>query len=366
MPYIKKAALRHYSGQHIPINRKIDVMSLLSFSEALAESALHVEAPHLLLGNGFSIACRPNIFLYGKLYEQADFSKLSPYVKNVFEALNTQDFERIIKALHDAYRILRAYSNADSALLDTIKADADGLRELLVQTIANSHPAWPGEISDDEYKACRTFLAHFKTIYTFNYDLLLYWAQMHTEFGVEPFCDDGFRKPEDDFEATYVTWEPSQSHEQNTWFLHGALHVFDAGTEIQKYTWANTGIRLIDQIRDALSKNYFPLFVSEGTSDEKFERIRHSDYLAKAYRSFCEIKGSLFILGHSLAKNDEHYLSRIERGKLSRLYVGLHGDPLSEENIKIANRANQMSSARKNRPLTISYFDSSTAKVWSK
>jgi hypothetical protein len=341
-------------------------MALLSFSDALSESRNFCDAPHLLLGNGFSIACRPNIFLYGKLYEQADFSKLSPYVKSVFETLNTQDFERVIKALRDTQAILQAYGGAP-ALIDTLKNDADGLRELLVETIAQSHPAWPGEISDTEYRACQQFLSHFKTVYTFNYDLLLYWTQMHTDFGARPTSDDGFRKPEDDYDAAYVTWEPNQSHEQNTWFLHGALHVFDSGTEVQKYTWSNTGIRLIDQIRNALSKNFFPLFVSEGTSDEKYERIRHSDYLAKAYRSFCEIKGSLFIFGHSLAENDEHYLSKIEKGKLSRLYIGLHGDPTTEANEKIIQRADKMIRSRHpNRPLAVSYFDSSTAQVWGK
>jgi len=138
--------------------------------------------------------------------------------------------------------------------------------------------------------------------------------------------DDGFRKSEDDFDAAYVVWESGQSHEQNMHYLNGALRVFDAGTEIQKYTWRNTGVRLIDQIRDALSKDYFPLFVSEGTSAEKYERIRHNDYLAKAYRSFCEIGGALFVYGHSLAVNDEHYLKRIERGKIAHVYIDLYGD----------------------------------------
>ncbi|MWT96673.1 DUF4917 family protein, partial [Escherichia coli] len=127
------------------------------------------------------------------------------------------------------------------------------------------------------------------------YDLLLYWTQMHTAEGEPPDSDDGFRASADDFDASYVVWEPGQSHEQNMWFLHGALHVFDSGIEIQKYTWSKTGVRLIDQIRDALSKNLFPIFVSEGTSAEKYERIRHNDYLAKAYRSFGSIGGALFI-----------------------------------------------------------------------
>jgi hypothetical protein len=341
-------------------------VALLTFEEALTDSH-RLSRRHVLLGNGFSIACRPDIFLYGKLYEQADFSKLSPTAKKAFEALGTQDFERVIKALRDTKAIVKAYGGVPQAFIDTLQSDADGLRELLVETIAHSHPAWPGAISDEEYAHCRAFIANFNTVYTFNYDLLLYWAQMHTDEGVAPTSDDGFRKSDVDYDAAYVVWEPSQSHEQNTWFLHGALHVFDAGTEIQKYTWVNTGVRLVDQIRNALKKGYFPLFVSEGTSAEKLERIRHSDYLAKAYRSFSEITGALFIYGHSLAENDEHYLKRIEKGKVSQLYIGLHGDPDSASNKRIVRRADQMANnRRRGATLSISYFASSTARVWGK
>lgn len=339
-------------------------MPMMTFTEAL-EDAQRYNKRHLLLGNGFSIACRPNIFLYGKLYENADFSKLSSTAKFAFEALGTQDFERVIKALRDAQKILSVYG-APSSFTETLKKDADALRELLVQTIAASHPAWPGEITEQEYKNCREFIANFNNIYTFNYDLLLYWAQMHTEEGEDPNSDDGFRKQEDNYDAGYVVWEPSQSHEQNMYFLHGALHVFDAGTEIQKYTWVNTGVRLVDQIRDALSKDFFPLFVSEGTSNEKLERIRHNDYLAKAYRSFSEITGALFIYGHSLAENDEHYLKRIEKGKVSSVYVGIYGDPNGDSNKQIISRANKLISGRApSRPLQVQFFNAATARVWS-
>lgn len=340
-------------------------MKIYMFEEALEDSRSFTKR-HLLLGNGFSIACRPEIFLYGRLYEQADFSKVSPTGKRAFEALKTQDFERVIKALRDARLILEAYGGIPREFLNTLQADADGLRELLVETIAASHPAWPGELRDEEYMACRAFLSHFSTVYTFNYDLLIYWVQMHTEDGEPPTSDDGFRKSDlADLDAGYVVWEPSQSHEQNMWFLHGALHVFDSGTEIQKYTWVNTGVRLIDQIRDALRKGYFPVFVSEGTSGEKLERIRHSDYLAKAYRSFSEITGALFIYGHSLSDNDEHYLKRIEQGKLAKIYVGLYGDPASDSNKRIVRRAEQLSSnRRRGRRLDVAYFDASTARVW--
>lgn len=340
-------------------------MSLLSFSDAL-DDASGCSTKHLLLGNGFSISCRPNIFAYGKLYEQANFSKVSTTAKFGFDALKTQDFEKVIKALRDASKILQQYSKS-SELPKKLVQDADGLREILVQTIASSHPAKPDEISEFEYSSCRQFLEHFDTVYTFNYDLLLYWTKMHTPEGVVPKSDDGFRNPEDDDESPYVVWNANQSRKQDLWFLHGALHIFDSGVEVQKYTWNKTGVRLIDQIREALSKNLFPLFVSEGTSKEKYERIRHSDYLSKAYRSFSSIGGALFVYGHSLAKNDDHYLNCIKKGKVSHLYVGLYGDPNSDANKFIVRRAAQLMDGRSAKyPLTVTYFDAASAKVWGR
>lgn len=338
-------------------------MQLMNFADALEHSKRHRKR-HVLLGNGFSIACRPDIFLYGKLYERADFSKLSPTARLAFEALDTQDFERVIKALRDTAAVARAYGLPHAAV-QALLLDAEALKGLLVETIASSHPAWPGELTEDEYTHCKLFLANFNCVYTFNYDLLLYWVQMHVPEGALPNSDDGFRKSQDDYDASYVVWEPSQSHEQNMYFLHGALHVFDSGTEVQKYTWANTGIRLVDQIREALSKDFFPLFVSEGTSAEKLERIRHNDYLSKAYRSFSEITGALFIYGHSLAENDEHYLKRIERGRISSVYVGIYGDPSGPNNQTIVRRANQLALARSpSRPLQVHFFSAESAHVW--
>jgi hypothetical protein len=339
----------------------------LTFAEAIRASTNYPKR-HLLLGNGFSIACRPDIFRYEKLYEQADFSALPSSAKAAFEALKTADFERVIKALRDTAALTALYG-ATSAQIAEMLSDADALKELLVQTIASSHPAVPGDISDDEYAACQKFLDHFDTTYTFNYDLLLYWTHMHRDMRAQVKSDDGFRTSQSDIDSgapsDYVVWESGQSHEQNMWFLHGALHVFDSGSELQKYTWNRTGVRLIEQVREALNKGFFPLFVAEGTSMEKLERIRHSDYLAKAYRSFQEIQHCLFIYGHSLALNDEHYLRRIEKGKLTHLFVGLHGDVGSAANSKIIKRANAMKLARRGRrELKIDFFDSATAKVW--
>jgi hypothetical protein len=146
-------------------------MELITFQEAL-DDAKGCSRRHLLLGNGFSIACRPNIFVYKRLFEQADFTKLSASAKQAFDALGTQDFERVIKALRDTKAVLSAYPGVPPDLLRILGEDAEGLRDLLVRTIASSHPEWPGEIDEAEYAACRTFLSKFDSVYSLNYDLL--------------------------------------------------------------------------------------------------------------------------------------------------------------------------------------------------
>ncbi|ALR20408.1 DUF4917 family protein [Sphingobium baderi] len=75
-------------------------MALLTFEQAIADSE-QFSKRHLLLGNGFSIACRGDIFHYGSLYDQADFSG-APEVEAVFAALGTKDFEAVIRTLESA------------------------------------------------------------------------------------------------------------------------------------------------------------------------------------------------------------------------------------------------------------------------
>jgi len=187
---------------------------------------------------------------------------------------------------------------------------------------------------------------------------------MHTE--VEPFFehDDGFRTP-DEGEADYVTWDAEKTIGQTLFYLHGALHIFDADYVLKKYTWVNTGIRLIDQIRSALEQGLYPHIVAEGTSREKQAKILHSMYLSRAYRSFANIGSNLFIYGHSLADNDQHWLDLIAKGKTKHLFVSLYGDPNSDANQFIRTRGLQVQERRPaKRPLELHFYDASTAQVW--
>jgi hypothetical protein len=53
--------------------------------------------------------------------------------------------------------------------------------------------------------------------------------------------DDGFHAPNDAPEAAYVTWDGEETHNQCIFFLHGALHLYDYGHELQKKCWERSG-----------------------------------------------------------------------------------------------------------------------------
>lgn len=346
------------------------MVKVLPFDKAL-KSIGSAKRKHLVLGNGFSIALRPDIFTYGSLYENADFSA-APHVKLLFEALKTQDFEVVIKHLQDSATVVSVYRPNAVRLAKALRADAAAIKDALVAAIAKRHPDRPYDIAPKRYAACRKFLHEFDHIFTLNYDVLLYWALMQDEVdGLHFQHDDGFRHPEEDPDQPWVSWQ--QGNSATVAYLHGALHLFDAGSEITKYTWSKTDKPIVEQIRSALADEKYPLFVAEGTSRSKRARILHSGYLHKALRSFescCGPPGNaIVIFGHSLAANDQHVLRCIAKGGASNLLVSLFGDPDTDGNKTIIKNAmalvDQRGPAKGRRPaLHVTFYDAGSAKVW--
>lgn len=340
-------------------------MKILTFDQALKKADQDPGKRHALLGNGFSRACLDDTFAYDALKSRADFSQLSQTGWQAFDALGTSDFEVVMRALNSAARLAIVYDGSESKLAKQLATDSEALKSVLIGAIAQSHPDHPFEIDSDRYAHCKRFLAHFRHIYTLNYDLLLYWALMQSEIEPDVPCDDGFRKPEDDTEAEYVVWEPDSFKQQNIHYLHGGLHLFDSGSELQKFTWINTGVRLIDQVREAMDRELFPVFVSEGESQQKLACIRHSAYLSRAERSLYGLGNSLFVFGHSMADSDAHVLRAIQRSKVKKLLVGVFGDPSSAANQQIVTRTNHLADTRpKSKPLEVHFYDAASASVW--
>ena len=87
----------------------------MDFVRAVMEAELRYAGKvHALLGNGFSRACRDDIFAYGALFDRADFAALSGSARAAFDALATRDFEVVIGALRQGSRLLPLYGGGAS------------------------------------------------------------------------------------------------------------------------------------------------------------------------------------------------------------------------------------------------------------
>lgn len=319
------------------------------------------------------------MFTYGSLYSRSgieDDDRLSA----TFRALETTDFELAIKSLELSALVTPIYGGSLSSKAEMLR-DADRLKDILVSTVAANHSAGPFEMTDDELRSCRDFLYNFISsdrsgyVFTVNYDLLLYWALMKSDSEEDLAAlkvNDGFGSDEDDPTADYVIWDgETRAHAPSIYYLHGALHLFDASSQLQKFTWVRTGERLVDQARRAMRAKKFPLFVSEGTTEQKLDKIRHNAYLYQGLKTLTsnasQSRHCFFVHGHSLDENDRHIFEKIGRGKCGKLYVSVHGELSDPSNVSLVRNVRALQALRSSRfPLDVAFYDASSARVWDR
>ena len=357
-----------------------NITNIMNFSDVLKETQRSSQnKPALLLGNGFSIAFNKNVFSYKNLYEQAQkrglVNKLSSSIPELFESVNTFDFEYIMQVLTH-FTLAGAAYNVNENLLMQAKQDENLLKNILIEAITNNHPDSPNNITLAQYNSCFEFLSNFKSIYSINYDLLLYWVVMHylDELDLKDGFCDGNAGEEDYHQGEYVVWPTTQSPKAKIYFLHGALHLFDAGHEIRKFCWSRTGVALKEQILKALEQGMFPLFVSEGDEEAKLKKILHNGYLLKGLRSLAQLTGSVLAYGVSFKKNDQHIIDAIIDSTISNLYVSVFGDPELQSNNEMVNMLSTMVERRnylidtkkRKKKLEIHFYNATSAKIWDK
>jgi hypothetical protein len=170
----------------------------------------------LLIGNGFSIAQAGGQFSYSTLLEKSGLQPDSS-IRNLFDTLGTVDFELVMRALQDAAKVEDAYGAADRATL--FGNDAAAVREALIHAVRQVHPGISFDIPQEQRNQCGSFLKNFANVFTVNYDLLLYWVIL--KMGGNTFTDGfGLGKTEGGFRTF------SEGGDCNTFYLHGALHLF--------------------------------------------------------------------------------------------------------------------------------------------
>lgn len=319
---------------------------IISFQDAIA--ATNGEERVLLIGNGFSSP----YFNYRNLLAEANLDEGGP-IKALFDKLETVDFEVVIRALEDASVVERAYGNDTTA--DQFEGDSQVVREALVAAVNATHPAHREHL-EDKYKDASAFLANFNTVFSLNYDLLLYWVNLEKRL-----LNDGFGLGKDTADGQFKGpfHENAYCHIFN---LHGGLHLFsDDYGMVHKALSHGDGVIATITHQIAVNRR-LPLYVAEGNSKSKLRKINSSGYLRHCYRSLQETASSVFVFGHSADANDAHIYHAMFGSRAKHVWFGIY----QPDDDKIRTLDAKLAGYQKlgGDKVAYDFFDSQSARVW--
>jgi hypothetical protein len=346
-------------------------MGLENYDDVIKYLIKKKRTSNLLLGNGFSMAYNEKIFSYNALHDLVVKTK-DPILSKIFNIVKTKNFELIMHQLDSFCELIEAFSK-DKSLLAQVKEASLVLKKSLLKAVEEMHPEHVFKISDEELHSCVTFLKPYMdkggSIFSNNYDLLLYWVLMRGELeNSDGFGKDRMDDPEDKkTDPTYsdeLYWGRNLDT-QCIYYLHGALQLFDAGIEIVKEQY--NGEYLLTNIKERMENGEYPIFVAAGSGEEKLSYIMHNRYLSNCYEALSNITGSLVTFGFNFGQYDEHIIDAINKAarpkknrafkdKLWSVYIGIFSDAdfVHIESIKHKFR----------KGLKICLFDAKKTKVW--
>ncbi|MDV3351437.1 DUF4917 family protein [Leptothoe sp. LEGE 181152] len=320
---------------------------------------------HLLLGNGFSMAYNYEIFSYNALYKFIE-SLNDQELSTILNVIKTKNFEVIMQQLDSFSALIQAFDK-NSELKSKIDSASTKLKAKLLDAVKALHPEHVFTIPEEKSKACSEFLKIFLDtngkLFSTNYDLLLYWVLMRNDI-VEHV--DGFGRENENPDAPDPEWSELRwgkyRENQNTFYVHGALPLFDTGIDVVKEVYTQQNY-LLQNISDRMEKGEYPIFVTAGNGDEKLAHIMHNHYLSYCYDNLCTIDGSLVSFGFNFGPYDEHIIDAINRAakhgkkapkKLRSVYIGVYSDDDIKHIAQIENKFK----------CKVRIFDAKSINVW--
>lgn len=252
--------------------------------------------PALLAGNGVSRAVA-DVFAYDSLLAAAN---LDADDVQLFDHLGTSNFEEVLRSL-DFARIVHGQLGG---VLEDVEERREAIRHALVKTVNDHHIGWL-DVDGQRLTMIKQALLNYHSVFTSSYDLLIYWAMNHN--GAQGFTDFLWHKPHHHFDPGN---SPLMPHRTHVYWLHGGLHLYrtdDDGTAKRVHL---VGAALLDQFA---GEGLLPLYVAEGTSEQKRRSIRRSDYLTFCLKQFEEDDRSLVVVGQALGPSDQHLVDAIKR-----------------------------------------------------
>lgn len=311
----------------------------------------------ILLANGASISVYPS-FSYESLLEYARANGLiTADLQRLFEFFGTSDFELILRIVWHA-------SNVNQALLipdEQTRTAYRHVRDCLIQTVRNVHPEH--DVIREQLPKIYSFLKSFDTIISLNYDLVLYWA---VTYGLD--INDGHAFKDcfirGRFDDDWQRFREPIGRERSTslvFYPHGSLVLCRNRTE-EEVKIHNQEAGLLQAILDRwTSEEFVPLFVSEGTGDQKVASIQSSYYLSTVYREVLPAeRESLVVYGWGFGDHDIHLLRRMRRSGVRRVAVSVFGGDQA-----YCNRASQIIWNELGFKTQVEFFDCQSQGCWN-
>ncbi|AII60229.1 hypothetical protein X793_06280 [Dehalococcoides mccartyi CG4] len=280
----------------------------------------------IILGNGASIAIHDQ-FEYPSIFKKACDSKhITSEIEGIFNHFETNNFEQILQLLLYANIVNRYLEIKDSET----SAKYQDVKNSLIQTIKDIHPEY-SHIEENIICKVGEFLAKFNNVINLNYDLLVYWSILKYNNNSNNYFKDCFL---DDKPFTSINTFLRRPYGKNkkavlVLYPHGNLFIaYNPFTNEVSKIHADPDVHMLNTITDAWGngesmKSLIPVFVSEGTSPQKLNRIKSNAYLSAAYNEISTKTDNLTIYGWSCNSNDQHILEAIKNSSPKRIAVSV-------------------------------------------
>lgn len=311
----------------------------------------------LLLGNGASMSVDSR-FGYTSLIEHArTHGLLNQDIQQLFDFFETTDFELILRLVWQASNVNRSLNIHDER---THKAYMR-VRECLIKSVRNVHPEYH-EISHN-LPVIYEFIKKFSTVISLNYDLILYWSIMYG-VGVNDkhAIKDCFVRGK-----FYENWrrlrKPMYNERSTTlaFYPHGSLVLSRNNVESESKILSNEQDLLESILKAWESELVVPLFVSEGTSNQKVNSIHTSNYLNTVYREVLTgLHSTLVIYGWGLWDQDSHILKSLASSWVRRVAVSVYGNDQA-----YCNRVSHQIHQTLGHQITVEFFQSDSPGCWN-
>lgn len=313
----------------------------------------------ILLGNGASISLSDS-FTYRSLRGHAvDNGLLTINVRRLFIYFDTDDFELILRLVWQANKVNEALEIPDPVTREAY----EHVRDCLIDSVRSIHPEYyevEGQFTD-----IAEFLARFDTVLSLNYDLTLYWVIMYSnrDLNGHYFKDCILHGYFDEDWARFRTSTGRRDQRTSLVFYpHGSLVLARDVVEEETKLGSRVGSDLLRSIlRSWTSGSYIPLFVSEGTSQQKISAIQNSHYLNTVYREVIpSLSDSLVIFGWGFGEHDTHILKRIKESSIDRIAVSVFGNDQA-----YCTRITQMINDNVGHNIEVTFFNCESNGCWN-